>query len=364
MAVEPRLADKDLQPAPERLADALDLLPQGLEVLRGRRRRCLAHAGRRAVLAERLTQRRRPLAGRHADAGGGDRRGHDVLVAAGDPRELRERGVDPRLVSGSAPAGDRLALLGLDLGIDGEDAAVGALEQGRGLALREPVEADDDLLTGLDPAQALAVAVDQRGLHVVHGGDGSAMLLDHGHLRAGAAQQLGDEPVHHLRALEDVRVLEQVRLVRKDLLDAQRPLLIPRPGEPQGLVPGRQLDRSRARVAAECHRQGLEHDPLDVVLRLRLGQPERVDLHAVAEAQVLGVLDAVALAPELFPEHAHRAQLRVLLDEPHARVDEERDAREALAIVNAISCTGVAPASCRWYEQMLIGLNLGTRSTV
>ena len=30
----------------------------------------------------------------------------------------------------------------------------------------------------------------------------------------------------------------------------------------------------------------------------------------------------------------------------------------------AISWTGVAPASCRWYEQMLIGFHFGTSSTV
>jgi hypothetical protein len=30
----------------------------------------------------------------------------------------------------------------------------------------------------------------------------------------------------------------------------------------------------------------------------------------------------------------------------------------------AISCTGVAPASWRWYEQMLIGFQRGTSSTV
>ena len=59
-------------------------------------------------------------------------------------------------------------------------------------------------------------------------------------------------------------------------------------------------------------------------------RPERVDLHAVAEAQAPRVLHAVALAPELLPQHRHRAQLGVLLDEAHAGVDEERDAPEDL----------------------------------
>ncbi len=124
------------------------------------------------------------------------------------------------------------------------------------------------------------------------------------------------ERVHHLRALEDVGVLEEVGLVGEHLLDAQRPLLVPRTRQSERLVPGRKLDRAGARVAAERHREHLEHDPLHVVLRLGLGQAERVDLHAVAEAPQLRVLDAVALAAELVPEDPHRAQLGVLLDEP------------------------------------------------
>ena len=99
-------------------------------------------------------------------------------------------------------------------------------------------------------------------------------------------------------------------------------------GRPERLVPGRQLDRPRAGVAPERDGERLEHDALHVVLRLGLGQPERVDLHAVAEAAVALVLHAVALAPELVPQRAHGPQLRVLLDEAHAGVDEERDAPE------------------------------------
>ncbi len=154
------------------------------------------------------------------------------------------------------------------------------------------------------------------------------MLLDDRHLGARALDELGDEPVHDDRALEDVGVLEQVGLEGEDLLDAQRPLLIPRPRQPERLVPRRQLHRPRAGVAAQRHAERLEHDPLDVVLRLGLGQAERVDLHAVAEAQLLGILDAVALAADLLPQLRHRAQLGVLLDEAHAGVDEERDPRE------------------------------------
>ncbi len=150
--------------------------------------------------------------------------------------------------------------------------------------------------TRLDPAQALAVGVHQRRLHVGDGLHRAAVLGDDRHLRAGALQQLLHQALHHLRALEDVGVLEDVGLVGQHLLDAQRPLLIPRARQPQRLVPRRQLDRPRAGVAADRHRQRLQHDPLHVVLRLRLGEAERVDLHPVAQPQQLRVGDAVALA--------------------------------------------------------------------
>ena len=102
------------------------------------------------------------------------------------------------------------------------------------------------------------------------------------------------------------------------------------PGQAERLVPRGQLDRAGAGVAAERDRQGLEHDALDVVLRLGLGEPEAVDLDAVAHPQQLRVGDAVPLATDPLPHLAHRPELRVLLDEAHAGVDEERDPPEDL----------------------------------
>ena len=57
---------------------------------------------------------------------------------------------------------------------------------------------------------------------------------------------------------------------------------------------GSWIDRARARFDSVT-RQHLEHDALHVVLGLRLGEAERVDLHAVAEPAGLLVGDAVAL---------------------------------------------------------------------
>ena len=328
VAVEAGLADEDLRRAADRLADAGDLVAQLGDLLgRGGRGR-LADAGRRAVGAERVAQRLRPLAGGGARAGGGDRRLHHVLVGRGDARELLQRGGHGGLVALRAPLAERVERLLLDGGVDDQDPALGVGRQRGRLGLLVAVDADQHLLAGLDAAEPLAVGVDQRGLHVRDGVDRAAVLGDARHLLARALGELGDEALHHRRALEDVGVLEQVGLVGEHLLDAQRPLLVPRAREAERLVPGGELDRAGAGVAAERDGERLEHDPLDVVLGLGLGQAEAVDLHAVAEAAVLGVLDAVALAAELVPQLAHRAQLRVLLDEAHAGVDEEGDAAE------------------------------------
>src|SRR3982751_5928256 len=141
--------------------------------------------------------------------------------------------------------------------------AGGPLDQRRALARLEAIDADEHLLAGLDAADPLAVGLDQRRLHVVDGPHGAAVLGDDVELGPGALDQLRDEPVHDLRALEDVGVLEQIRLVGEHLLDAQRPLLVPGARQAERLVPRRQLDGPRAGVAAERDGEGFQHDPLE-----------------------------------------------------------------------------------------------------
>ncbi len=186
------------------------------------------------------------------------------------------------------PLLERLAPLALDLGVGRENAAVGAGGERRVFGFREAVLANHLDLVGLDARDALAVGLDEARLHVGDRLDGAALLLDDGHLGLGALGQLCDQAVHHLRALEDVRVLQEVGLECEHLLDAKAPLLVPGAGEAHRLVPRGQLDRAGARVAAEGHGERLQHDALDVVLGLGLGEAERVDLHAVAEAEKLG----------------------------------------------------------------------------
>ena len=151
------------------------------------RRGGLADAGRRAVGAERLAQRARPLAGRHARAGGGDRGRHDVLVARRHAAQLLQRG--RHVAARGAPALELVARLLLDRRVDHQDPAVGG--QRRRLGLLVAVDADHHLLAGLDPADPLAVRLHQRRLHVRDGLDGAALLLHARHLLAGAGEQLG-----------------------------------------------------------------------------------------------------------------------------------------------------------------------------
>ncbi len=143
------------------------------------------------------------------------------------------------------------------------------------------------------------------------------------HAASASSCRLG---LDHVRALEDVVVLEQVGLEGEHLLHAQRPLLVPGPGQPERLVPRRQLHGPGPGALRQRHTEALEHDALHVVLRLLLGEAERVHLHPVAETAQLGIIDAVALAADAVPELGEGTHLAGLLHEANAGVDEEADA--------------------------------------
>src|SRR5947199_10764228 len=113
-------------------------------------------------------------------------------------------------------------------------------------------------------------------------------------------------------------------------MEQERQMLFPRPRQAARLVPRRELERPAAGVAAEGHAERLEQDAPGVVLRLLLGEAERVHLHAVAEEAVLRVLHAVAVSRDLVPHLDERPHLAHLLDETDAGVDEERDAADRL----------------------------------
>ena len=125
-------------------------------------------------------------------------------------------------------------------------------------------------------------------------------------------------------------------------MQAQRPLLVPWPRQPQGLVPRRKLHSPGPGILGQRDCQHLQHDSLDVVLRLSLCQPQRVDLDPVAEAPLGGVRHAVPLLRELVPELHERPHLAHLLDEAHTGVDEEGDPLDDLTEALGWDLPGVA----------------------
>ena len=133
--------------------------------------------------------------------------------------------------------------------------------------LGEAVDADHHLLSRLDAPHPLGLAAHQATLELVDRLEGPTECFHVGQLRRGGLGQLGRLGLDDPRALEDVVVLEHVGLEHEDLLHAQRPLLVPRPRQTQGFVPGRQLRGpgpgrpwtgsprgSRERCAARCSR--------------------------------------------------------------------------------------------------------------
>ena len=95
-----------------------------------------------------------------------------------------------------------------------------------------------------------------------------------------------------------------------------------------------------AGIFRQGYGQHLEQNAIDVVLCLRLGEPERVDLHAIAEEAIFRVRHAVALARDFVPKLGECAHLAHLGDEAHAGVDEERYATDHLAELGGRNFTG------------------------
>ena len=117
----------------------------------------------------------------------------------------------------------------------------------------------------------------------------AAEPVDFGQRGAGLLFQLFGLALDDMAAVENILEFQEIRLVGQDLLQAQAPLLVPRARKAHGLVPRGQLQRAAAGALGQRHRQRLDQDTVDVVLRLRLGQAQRVYLHPIAEEQCLGV---------------------------------------------------------------------------
>ena len=229
-----------------------------------------ADAGRCAVFAEHLAQRVGPLADGAARACERDRGGHQACRRAGDGAQVVERAATASASRADAPRFEGLELFLFGVFVDDEDRATHRRARPRAATARFGEAVDPDhgdfadfrcagpVRRGSAPAgpSSRRSSRTRRRRRAPSCSSASAASTSSAVLASTTC-----DPV------EEVVVLEQVGLVREHLLDAQRPLLVPRPRQPERLVPGRELhragagvlrerhaERSRARCAARCSR--------------------------------------------------------------------------------------------------------------
>ena len=169
----------------------------------------------------------------------------------GDPAQLVERPLH-RVVVARRTATPATSAIGLGLRRAGSTLRMLLRRRpsGDGGGLGEAVDADDRELARLDAAHPLGVAAHEPALELVDGLEGAAEREHVVELGLRRLDQLGRLRLDDVRPVEEVVVLEQVGLEGEHLLDAQRPLLVPRAGQAERLVPRRQLDRPGPGVAS------------------------------------------------------------------------------------------------------------------
>ena len=107
-------------------------------------------------------------------------------------------------------------------------------------------------------------------------------------------------------------------------------MLVPWPRQAQRFVPRRQLHRTGTRILGKRHAQHCKQNAIDIVLRLRFGQAQRIHLHAITEAAQLGIADAITPPRDLIPQPAHRTQLADFSNKLHTGIDEETHPADGL----------------------------------
>ena len=296
VTVQAGLADQELQRPAELLAQCrapaphLAASPRAPPPLAPPR-----HPGRRPVLAEHLAQRAGPLADGHAGPGAVQRGRHQVLVGLGRVAQRGQRRRRPRSASRAA----RQARTRFDRPPPRPPGRRSGCRRPRGprqrvrLGLGELVDPDDDVLAGLDPPAALR----QRRRPAPTSGSRTRRRRPRRpcparvSISARAPASISARPWP--RRPSSPRRGPRTRAGR-----TRRPgpaacaATTADPTAAAGRAPRSRPAAARRAPARPCDsvtRQHLEQDPVDVVLRLRLGQAERVDLHAVAEAALLGV---------------------------------------------------------------------------
>ena len=259
------------------------------------------HAGRRTELAEHLAHQLAPLAGGAAGLGQRDRRRHHVVALDGGTPEFGERGVDGGLVarrsatparrrpspprrrgrpSGSRPRRRAVTSVGLGERVDADDESGRPTRSGGCGSAIEPTRRDFRVSTASNapPSRSTSSssACAAARSSVVRG----SITCDPSKMSSYSSRSVSNASTCCMRS--------------DHCWSHGR-------GQAERLVPRRELHRTGPGPLRQRHGEHLEHDALHVVLRLRLGEPERVDLHAVAEPERLVVGDPVALAADLPP---------------------------------------------------------------
>ena len=150
MAVEPRLADQNLEAPAQPRRQGVDAVAHGGQLIAGCHADLPADAGRRAVFAEDAAQNLAPFARGHTGMSRGDRGFHDVAAFPGGGFQVRQRRLGLGVVAPVAPRGQPGDLFGLGRRVDGEEPAVRRVGQRRRRAVLVLVDADDDLIARFD----------------------------------------------------------------------------------------------------------------------------------------------------------------------------------------------------------------------
>ena len=187
------------------------------------------HAGRGAVLAKSIAERIGPLARGHPGMGAANRGGHDVVAVLQGVAKRREGCLHLVVVALAAEGPKPFQLEFGGLSIDGEHARRLSPHERRRVAFHKTVQPDHDPLATLDLLEPARIRLDQRAFHVARldGRDRASLLLDPANLVPGRFLDFAGLLLDHVGALEAVRVFQQIGLEGQDLLDSERPLLVP-----------------------------------------------------------------------------------------------------------------------------------------
>ena len=227
MAVEARLAEHIGQLAPERLGNTLDVLADSGRIFlaigldnHGDARGC-------SEFAKHVPHCRAPFTCRDAGLRAGNRGLHDIGPVLCGLLQRGERIFNGACISLAAPFFQVANLGGFLCRVDRLDRSVAACEW----ALRRldiAVDANHGQITALNRLDAINMCADEALLHMVDRLDCAAPRIEVSQRIPRQRLQLFCFGFDDMAAVEDVFVFQEVCFIGEDLLQTQRPLLVPR----------------------------------------------------------------------------------------------------------------------------------------